>query len=154
MAVGRRLLVVGDDDLLRSPFRHQRGNDTGDENHHDDAVKHVVADEVDTWRHLQPHTHHHHGDGTGCMCRCQAEHHVAVALRQTEQQARQVSGHCLAEGSEEGDEQYHPQHVRTVHQCPYVDEHAHTNQEVGNEEGVADELQTVHQWRHLGNIPI
>ena len=34
---------------------------------------------------------------------------------------------------------------------PQVDEHAHADEEVGDEDGIADELNAVHQWRHMGN---
>ena len=37
---------------------------------------------------------------------------------------------------------------------PHIDEHAHTYQEVWNEECIARKLQSVHQRRHVRDIPI
>ena len=37
---------------------------------------------------------------------------------------------------------------------PEVDEHAHANEEVGDEDGVARELQSVHQWRHMWDVAV
>ena len=37
---------------------------------------------------------------------------------------------------------------------PDIDEHAHTNEEVGDEEGVADKLYMVHQWRHGRDVAV
>ena len=88
------------------------------------------------------------------MGRRQAEHHVSVALRQPEQQARQIGGHCLAEGAEEGNHQHHPQYVGALQQHAYVDEHAHTDEEVRYKQGVARKLQAVHQRRHVGDVPV
>ena len=58
------------------------------------------------------------------------------------------------EGSEEGDEQDDPYHARTLEERSDVDEHAYADEEVGYEDGVARELDAVHEWRHMGNIPI
>ena len=88
------------------------------------------------------------------MGRGESEHHVSVSLGQSEQEARQIGRHRLAEGSEEGNEQHHPEHVGALCQCAYIDEHADTDEEIGNEEGVASELDAVHERRDMRYIPI
>ena len=75
----------------------------------------------------------------------QAEHHITCGLRQTEQQTRQVCGNSLAEGAEESNHKHNPQHVRPLKQRTDINEHTHTYQEIGNEEGITDELDAVHQ---------
>ena len=35
-----------------------------------------------------------------------------------------------------------------------IDQHAHTYQEIRNEEGIADKLEAVHQWRNMRNISV
>ena len=133
------------DDLLGGVLGHQCTDDTGEEDHHDDTVEHDIVDQVHAGRHLQSHAHHHHGDGTGSMSRGQAEHHVPVGLCQSEQQAGDISGKGLAKGAEEHDEEHDPQHLWTRKDGADIDEHAHTNQEVRDEQGVADKLDAVHQ---------
>ena len=62
-----------------------------------------------------------------------------------EQKAGEVGGHGLAEGAEEGDEEDHPQHLPAIEERAYIDEHAHTDKEIGDEEGIADKLYAIHQ---------
>ena len=82
-------------------LRHHRRNDACDENHDDNTIQHLVVHQIHPWGHFQLHTHHHHGNGTGSMGTSQSEHHITCRLRQSEQQARQVGCHSLAEGSKE-----------------------------------------------------
>ena len=133
------------DDLLGGVLGHQCADDTGEEDHHDDTIEHDIVDQVHAGRHLQSHAHHHHGDGTGSMSRGQTKHHVTVGLCQSEQQTGDISSKGLAKGAEEHDEEHDPQHLWTRKDGADVDEHAHTNQEVRDEQGVADELDAVHQ---------
>ena len=72
--------LLGNDNLLGGMLCHKGGDDTGDENHHDDTVEHVVVDEVLSWCHLHAHAYHDHGDGSGGVGRGKAEHHVTVGL--------------------------------------------------------------------------
>ena len=145
---------MGKDDLLGSVAGHEGGDDTGDEDHHYDAIEHIVVDEVLTGSHLHTHTYHNHGDGSGGVGRGKAEHHVAVGLGQPEEQAGKIGGDGLAESTEESDEEYDPKDVGTFSQGTDVDEHADTDEEIWDEERIADELDAVHERGHVGDIPI
>ena len=82
--------------------------------------------------------------GTG-----QSEHHVTFGLGQSEQETGDIGRQRFAKRSEEDDERHDTQHAPAIEQGADVDEHAHTNQD-----GVANELDAVHQWRHVRYIPI
>ena len=88
------------------------------------------------------------------MGRGQSEHHVPLGLRQSEQQAREIGRYGLAECAEESYQQHNPPHARSFQQRAQIDKHAHANQKIGNEDGIADELNAVHQRRHLGNVAV
>ena len=52
---------------------------------------------------------------------------------------------------------HHGGHVERLHASEEqvdVDEHAHAYQEIRDEEGVAHELQVVHQGRHVGHVTV
>ena len=88
------------------------------------------------------------------MGRCETEHHVACRLGHLEQQAGEVGSHGFSEGSEEGDEEYDPQHIAACEHRPHINEHAHANQEIRDEQRIANKLDAVHQRRHMRNIPV
>ena len=79
---------------------------------------------------------------------------MTISLWETEQQTGDICCHSLSEGTEEYDEEYNPQHVDTRKEGAHVDEHTHTDQEIRNEDGVSDKLDTVHQGRHMGNVTV
>ena len=148
------LRLLTQDNLFRRMFRHHGADDAGDEDHDDDTVQHLVGDQKDARTDFQSHTHHHHRDSTGSMGAGQSEHHVSRRFRQSEQQAGQIGRYRLAERTEEVYQGHNPQHVRPLKQRFHVDEHTHTYQEVGNEDGITRELDAVHQGRHVRDIPI
>ena len=80
------------------------------------------------------------------MGRGKSEHHVAVGQRQTEQSLRQVCRYRLAEGAEEDDAENDKRCVPAVEEHADVYQHSHADKEIGDEESVADELDTVHEW--------
>ena len=120
---------------------------SGKENHDDHTVEHVVIDKVLSRCRFQAHAHHHHGDGAGGMGRGESAHEVSRRERQTEVDAGQVGGECLAESTYEDHEEHHPNNLAAVEEEPHVDEHAHADKEIGDEQGVADELDAPHEWR-------
>ena len=87
--------------------------------------------------------------GTG-----KTEHHIACRLRKTEQQTGQVGGNSLSESTEEGNHQHNPQHVKSRKERADINQHAHTNQEIGNKEGIADKFDAVHQRGHMRDVAV
>ena len=149
-----QVVLLFEDDLLGSVVGHECTDDTGDENHHHHTVEHVVVHQIDSWCHFQSHAYHDHGDGASSVGRCETEHHVACRLGHFEQQAGEVGSHGLSEGSEESDEEYDPQHIAAREHRPHINEHAHANQEIRDEQRIANKLDAVHQRRHMRNIPV
>ena len=78
--------------------------------------------------------------GTG-----EPEHHVAGTLRQAEQQTREIGGNSLTKRSEKHYQGHNPEHVKPLKQRTDINQHAHTYQEIWNEQGVADKLDAIHQ---------
>ena len=133
---------------------HQGTDDTSDEDHDHHAVKHVIVHQILSGSHLQPHTHHHHRDGTCRMGGCQAEHHIAIGFRQTEKKTGDIGGSGLSESTEKGNEEHDPQYVDTRKEGAHIDEHTHTYQEIGDEQGITDKLDAVHQGRDVWDISV
>ena len=65
-----------------------------------------------------------------------------------------VGRNGLAQCANKGDGQHHPNDALPLKQQAKIDEHAHTDEEIGNEDGVADELDAVHQRRKSRNIAV
>ena len=158
LLVGARLVVarvgqllVAQDNLLGGALGHHRGDDAREENHYHHAVEHVVGDERTARLHLYAHSYHHHGDGSGGMGRREAEHHVARRQGQAEDEPGEIGGCGLAKRAGRDDEQHHHNDVAPGEQQAHVDEHSHADEEIGYEEGVADELDAVHERRHVGD---
>ena len=63
-----------------------------------------------------------------------------------EAKAGSIGGNGLAQGAKEHDAQHHPENMTALEEQSHIDQHAHSYQEVGNEEGVAYKLEPVHQW--------
>ena len=159
LVVGLWRLVMGmalllQDNLLGGVLSHQSADDTGEEDHHDHTVEHIVVDKILTRGHFEAHAHHNHGDGTSRMGRGEAEHHVSIGLRQSEDETGDIGCDSLSKGAEEDDEEYHPDDVDAREEGAHVDEHAHTNQEVGDEQGITDKLDAVHQGRDVGDVSV
>ena len=78
------------------------------------------------------------------MCRRESEHHVARRQWQLEQPSREIGGKGLAHCAEDHNHKHHHDNVASLKQHAHIDEHSHTDEEIGNEEGVAYELNAVH----------
>ena len=95
--------------------------------------------------HHQFHTHHDDGDGTSGMRRGQTEHHVSMRQRQSEADACQITRNHLTHRTD----YHHAAHdvcsMPALKQRPDINEHTHTDQEIRNEDGIADEFNPSHQ---------
>ena len=127
LRIGKAVTSLGKDNLSRGVVGHQGRDDAGDKDHHHDTVEHVIVDKELSGSCFKTHAHHDHGDGTGSMGGGQAEHHVAVALWQSEDQTGDISCEGLSEGAEEGNEEDHPDDVPGGEDGAHVDEHAYTD---------------------------
>ena len=143
------LLLLGQDDMLGGIFRHEAGDDAGEEDHDDDAVEHLVAEEILARGYLDAQSHHHHGDGSGSMGGGEAKHQVASLAIEAQEPSREIGCQGLAGRAEEGDAGHDQEDASTLEEQVEVDEHTHADEEIGDEEGVARKLQTVHQRRDL-----
>ena len=121
------------------------GDDARDENHHHHTVQHGIVHKWHTWSDLQVHAYHHHGQRTGCMGLGQAEHHDAFAPCHVEQLAADKGGQILGQGAGHDHDGHDHGGFSLAEHGRDVDQHAYANQEVGDEEGIADELDAAHQ---------
>ena len=150
-----RNLLVAQRDLLCRLLGHNGGDDAGEQNHQHHAVKHLARHEHGAVGGGEAHAHHDDGNGSCRMGRGEAKHHVARRVEgQAEQEGRQVGGNGLARCAEQGDGKGHPQHAGVAEGEAHVDEHAHADEKIGYEEGVAYKLDAVHQRRHMGYVAV
>ena len=159
LLVVARLVIFVDDiilkhDFLRGKLRHQGRNDAGEEYHHHHTVEHIGIHQVAAVADAEFHTHHHDGNGACCVGRSQAEHHVPIRYRHAESDTRQIAGNHLSDCSHHHHDNDHIGGVPTLKEHADIDEHSHTNQEIGNEDGIADKLQTSHQRGDTRNVAV
>ena len=64
--------------------------------------------------------------------------------RQTEDETGEIGGDGFAQCTDDDETGYHPDDISSGKEQTYVDEHAYTNEEVRDEQCVADELDAVH----------
>ena len=67
-------------------FHNNRTDDTREENHHHNTIKHVGIYNIRTIRQFHLHTNHCHGDTTRSMSLCKTKHHVSAEPRIPEYQ--------------------------------------------------------------------
>ena len=140
-----RFLFLLQAETLRRALGNDGRDDAGEENHDDDAIQHLVTEQIPARCRLQLPSHHYHGDGTGSMGTGKTEHHVPRQPRHTEEPCCQVSRHGFPQCAEEDQTEYHPEDSAPGKEQPYIDQHTYTDQEVRNEQCVARELDAVHQ---------
>ena len=72
-----RHVLVANDNLLCRCLGDKCRDNTGEQNHDNHTIQHIVTDEVLSWCGLCLHAYHHDGDGTGSVSRRQTEHHMS-----------------------------------------------------------------------------
>ena len=84
----------------------------------------------------------------------QAEHHVRRRDGQTEDKSSYIAGNHLADSTHDNHDNNHIDGVPAFEKYAYVDKHSHTNQEIGDEDGITDKLQSSHQWGKTWDITV
>ena len=85
------------------------------------------------------------------MCFGETEHHHTFCVVHAEEFAADEGGEEFGKGAcHHHDEHHHGCLAFTEHRGN-IDQHAHTYQEVGDEEGIADEFDAIHQWGGVGH---
>ena len=74
--------------------------------------------------------------------------------RQTKEEAGEIGGDGLAQRTDDDKARYHPNDIPTGKEQANVDEHAYANEEVGDKQCVANELDAVHQRRELWDVAV
>ena len=146
------LLRVAQRDVVGAALRGEGRDGARGQDHEDRAVEHALAEQTDRFavgRVAQDDVvaDHHGGERGGDVRRAQAEDHRALVLRQTEGLLREVGGEVLGGGDEQDHHGGDLEALPVAEEGAIVDEHAHADQKEGDEDGVADELDAVHQGR-------
>ena len=140
--------------FLGGAFRAERAEYAGDQYEDDGAVEHVVVEQSLPVGQENAVSHQHGRQRGACLRRAKAEYHVALQCPHAQQLLGKKGSYPLG-GERHHD--HHRGHVERLHapeEQVDVDEHAHAYQEIRDEEGVAHELQVVHQGRHVGHVAI
>mgnify|MGYP007072515819 CR=1 FL=1 len=146
------LLRVAHGDVVGAALRGEGRDGAGGQDHEDRAVEDALVQEPDRLalgRVAEDDVvaHHHGGECRGDVRRAQAEDHRALVLRQTEGLLREEGGDVLGGRDEQDHHGGDLEALPVAEEGAVVDEHAHADQEEGDEDGVADELDAVHQGR-------
>ena len=135
-------------------FRGQRTYDTGKQNHHHCSVQHVVVQKPLSVFHYYFVTYENGCKRCGSLCITQAEHHAAFIGLHAVYLLGCKGGQPFAECGHNGHDYCNLQCSATLEQCVYIYYHAHTYQKIGDEQGVSNKLQPVHQRRHMRHQPV
>ncbi len=138
-----------DGDAAGGAFGGKGADDTGKENHDYGAVQHIVVEQALAVFHDNAVPDKDGGKGGGCLCITQPEHHVAFFGFHVVDLLGNPCGNPFAGGCHDGHYYRHFQRFSACEEAADVNDHAYSDQEVRDEEGVADKFQTVHQGGHV-----
>ena len=129
------------------------GDGAGDEDDEDGAVEDCLVDQAITGGIGHVVADSHYGEGYGCMCGCQAEHHPSPGAGHT---VDLLGDHGRKPLADEGYGEHHGGYCegRWLPYDPDIDHHAYSDEEVGDEEGVAYKFYAAHQWRRSGDVAV
>ena len=145
-----RLQRVFHGDVVGTALRGEGRDDACGQDHQDRAVEHALAQQTDrltVGRMAQDDVvaHHDGGERGGHVGAAQSEDDSTLVLRQPEALLREPGGDEFRHGDQGDHDGRHLEALPVAEEGTVVDEHAHADQEEGNEDGVADELDAVHQ---------
>ena len=149
-------LRVADGDVVGAALGGEGRDGAGGQNHQDRAVEHALAQQADGFavgRMAQDDVvaHHHGGQRCGHVGRAQTENHRPLVAREAESLLGEPRRDEFRRGDEHDHDGRHLDALPVAEEGAVVDEHAHADQEKGNEDGVSDELDAVHQRRGAGD---
>jgi len=140
--------------LLGGPLGGHRAVDAGDEYEDDGAVEHIVVEQSLAVGHDEVVAHQHGSQRGPSLCIAQPEDHLTLEGLQSEGLLRHPRGHPFRHQRHNDHDACHLECAPSAEQRPDVDQHAHADEEVGDEDGIAHKLQTIHQSRHPGDIAV
>ena len=88
------------------------------------------------------------------MGRCKSEHEMPFQTVHTEDECAKICRKRLSDSSKDHHTSHYHDDVATGKEQSHVDEHTHTDKEIRNEKGIADELKSVHKRRYRWDEPV
>ncbi len=120
-----------------------------DEDH--GAIEHILAQQVGAVGQDDAVAHQHHGQRGGCTRAGEAEHEAALVGRHAKQALRGGRGAPFAQQPDGHHHGGHHESVDVLEQRAHIDDHAHADEKIGDEQGIAHKLDVAHQGRGGGN---
>ena len=150
------IVRVADGDVVGAALRGESRDGACGQNHQDRAVEHALAEQTDrlaVGRVAQDDVvaHHHGGQRRRHVGRAQAEDHRPLVAREAEGLLGEPRRDEFRRGDEHDHDGRHFEALPVAEEGAVVDEHAHSDQKEGDEDGVADEFDAVHQRRGAGD---
>ena len=141
LAVVRTLVVlegrVAQSYLLGSATGGKAADDATEEDEHDGAAQHLVAHKMDAWC----RTDSDDGEGPCCMGIGQSEHEPHAVPPLTHRPRHNGRRQQLGQRADHDHDGHQPKRLGMTDEDIEVDNHAHTDEEVWNEQGIAYELE-------------
>ena len=134
-------------------FGNDRRDDASDENHYDGAVEDALVEQMRAIGESDVVSNHHHGESHGSVGAGETKHKVALS-------AIHFVGLLSRPSREPLRDERHGNHIygnpdgAEVGERADIDEHAHTDKEIGDEERVAHKLETPHEGGSRRNVAI
>ena len=158
-----RLLVVvlriAHCDVVCAPLRGEGRDGAGGEDHQDRAVQDAFAQQADRFavRRMPEYdvvADHDGRERRRHMGAAQPEDHRTLVVREPEGLLREIGREEFRERNQGDHHQRHFDAFPVAEERPVVDEHAHADQEEGDEDGVSHEFDPVHQGRGAGDLAV
>ena len=133
--------------LLRPFVRSKTANQATEEDEHHGAAKHFVVHEFHAWSSSDGYD----GEGSSSVSIRQTEHQPHTVPALSHRPSHDSRGNQLGEHARHNHDCDQPKRFGMAEEDAYVDNHAHSNQEIWNEERIAHKLEARHQGTCLGN---
>ena len=141
-------------EVARRALGDERAHHARHEDEEHGAVEHVLVEQVGAVGQEYAVAHQRHGQGGGGTRAAQAEEEVALEARHFIHQLCAPRGQPFAAKPHYHHDGGHEHGTRVADERAEVDDHAHADEEVGNEKGVAHKLDVAHEGRGGGYEPV
>ena len=154
--IGVRLVGLEQSDVPGPALGHERRDGAGDQDHQNRTVQHALVQQADRFAGLgmagdDVVADHHGSQCGGGLGIAQTEDQTALVDAVFKGFLRGVGGQEFGYGGHDGHDEGDLDGLEVLEEGAVVDQHPHADQEKGDKDSVAHELDAVHQGRGAGD---
>ena len=141
-------------ELASSTLRECGGNDARSQDEHHGSTHHIFVEQMLSVGQNDFISHHGNRQCRSRARGAQSAHHVSLSGGKLQSPSHQLRCEKFARRSDNDHCQSHGGDVPTREDGVQIDNHAHPNEEIGNEEGISHKLDALHQRSHSRDFAI